>query len=378
MAAPAHHNPLHIAYLDTIRGFAALAVVSDHFIIAYGLPCQGYWCEQWLDYSPLHFWWDGAAAVSLFFVLSGLVLSLKYFHSDHQPDMTHFNLYSFTVSRLLRIWAPYCVIWLLSAVLYKAFTAATPVTTLLTPSDWIAGMWRNHPLDGRSMLREVLLPYMPDIIVLIPQAWTLTLELLLSLLLPIGLLLSERGTSWLLFFALLAVGLLGISVYLLHFLLGLLIARHHTQLAAYVKQRLARPWLLPLLALLLLTSSNTLYLLLNNTGLKLATGLGAGLLLIAVISSTRIQNLLSRQALRRIGKVSYSIYLLHMALLICVTPYWLGMLEKLTDNRFQLWLGGWLGTMGLTLACALLSYRWLETPCMAAGRSLSSRLTTKR
>ena len=44
-------------------------------LFAVGLPCENKFCQQVLDYSPLNFWWDGGAAVSMFFVLSSLVLS---------------------------------------------------------------------------------------------------------------------------------------------------------------------------------------------------------------------------------------------------------------------------------------------------------------
>jgi hypothetical protein len=35
-----------------------------------------------MTYAPLRVWWDGAAAVSFFFVLSGLVLSLRHFRTQ--------------------------------------------------------------------------------------------------------------------------------------------------------------------------------------------------------------------------------------------------------------------------------------------------------
>lgn len=77
------HQKKHISYLDTIRGLAALTVISEHYVIAYGLPCETPLCQQILDFSPLHIWWDGTAAVSMFFVLSGLVLSIRSCLAKH-------------------------------------------------------------------------------------------------------------------------------------------------------------------------------------------------------------------------------------------------------------------------------------------------------
>jgi peptidoglycan/LPS O-acetylase OafA/YrhL len=61
---------LHISYLDSIRGLAALTVITEHYVIAYGLPCQNFFCQALLDSSPFNFWWNGSAAVDLFYHLN--------------------------------------------------------------------------------------------------------------------------------------------------------------------------------------------------------------------------------------------------------------------------------------------------------------------
>jgi peptidoglycan/LPS O-acetylase OafA/YrhL len=359
----------HIAYLDSIRGLAALTVITEHYIIGYGLPCKGLLCEQWLDNSPLHFWWDGGAAVSMFFVLSGLVLSLKYFRHGPQPYLTDFNLSTFTIARLFRIWAPYCAVLLLSACLYRLTTAAPFLPTELPASDWLSGMWHRHPLSWTDMLRELFLLRLPVPNVLLPQAWTLTIELTLSLLLPMGLVLMARGSAWLIFFSLLAVGLLGISIFWLDFMFGLLIARYHILITEHLRQR---PWprrLILLAGFLLYSSSDFLIpATLSKNYLWLCSGIGAALLIVFALGSTRSQTFLSQPLLRHIGKVSYSAYLLHMAVLICLTPYILQGLAALTGNRFALWLGGWLISVGIVQLLSLVSYHWLESPSISLGR----------
>ena len=368
----------HITYLDSIRGLAALTVINEHFVIAYGLPCENPVCQRILDYSPLHIWWDGGAAVSMFFVLSGLVLSLKYFRSGHKPDLHNFNLMPYITGRLFRIWLPYGVIVFISAFLYLHTVESPLLKTLLTPSDWIVDMWRSNPLTAKDMVREGFLPSLPPSVVLLPQAWTLTIELVLSLLLPIGLLLADRGTAWLISFSLYAVFLLGVSPFLLHFLLGLMIARHSTAIAGYLTRS---PWQrrgVLLMGLLFYTSASTFPEAFGETVIWLNSGLGAGLIILYALSSARTQQVLSHPVLRQIGKVSYSAYLIHMAILICLTPYLLNGLELYTGYHAGLWFGGWLLTVVIVQLLSLLSYYCLEIPSITLGRKCINAIQARR
>jgi peptidoglycan/LPS O-acetylase OafA/YrhL len=86
-ATPKAENSTHITAFDTVRGLAALSVVFSHYINFYGWPTKSIAVKQAWTYSPLHIVWDGFAAVSLFYVLSGLVLSAASF--SNQPCVSH-------------------------------------------------------------------------------------------------------------------------------------------------------------------------------------------------------------------------------------------------------------------------------------------------
>ncbi len=365
-------NKTHIAYLDSIRGLAALTVINEHFVIAYGLPCKSQSCQQLLDYSPLHIGWDGGAAVSMFFVLSGFVLSLKYFCTIHPAYTQTFSLLPFITGRIYRIWLPYCVILLISALLYQ-HTLETPLLkTLLTPSDWIVNMWRNNPLTLMDKVRESFLLKLPPAIILLPQAWTLTIELVLSLLLPVGLLLAERGTFWLIFFSLFSVCCLDVSPFLLHFLSGLMIARHYRIIVDYLTRRLWMRRSILLMGLFFYTSASTFPPSFGDSVISLVQGLGASLIILYALSSSRTQGILSNSILRQIGKVSYSAYLIHMAILICLTPYLLKGLEAYSLNTTWLWFSSWLLTLVIVQFLSLVFYYGLEIPSIRLGRKLNS------
>jgi peptidoglycan/LPS O-acetylase OafA/YrhL len=283
------------------------------------------------------------------------------------------------LNRVCRIWLPYCAVLLISAFLYieTVKTAALPSPQI--PADaWITQMWRGHPLDTKAMWREGFLLKLPALVVLLPQSWTLAIELVLSLLLPVGLLLIKRGSSWLLFFGIFSVTFLHVSVFLLHFMLGLFIAKYFSILKAYSNRSRSRRWLILLIGIAFYTAADTLNTRLNDTGIWLLTGLGAGLILMFVLGSDRTQVILAQPGLRQIGKVSYSIYLIHMAVLICITPYLLHWLDPFTSNHVLLWLWGWTSTITLSTFLAILSYHWLEVPSMALGRYLSGLVEKHR
>ena len=371
MSAPAK---THITYLDSIRGLAAFTVINDHFVTAYNLPCENSFCKDLLDHSPLHIWWDGSAAVSMFFVLSGLVLSLKYFRLGHQADLNSFKLMPYMTARLFRIWLPYLVILLISAAFYWHTVNNPLLKTALPPTEWIVNMWRNHALTALAMLRESFLLSLPAMVVLLPQAWTLTIELVLSLLLPIGLLLAKQGSLWLCLFSMIAILLLGVSPFLMHFALGLLIARYYTVIANYL---MPKPWLrrfILLVGLLFYTAMSTSEHLFSETFMWIVTGLGAGFIIIYALSSHRTQGFLEWRILRQLGKVSYSAYLIHMLILLCLTPYLLTQLELYSTNRLWLWLSAWLLTIVIVQLLSLLSYYFIEIPSISLGRKLINGL----
>jgi peptidoglycan/LPS O-acetylase OafA/YrhL len=219
-------------------------------------------------------------------------------------------------------------------------------------------------------LREAFLLKLPLVDVLIPQAWTLSIELCLSLLLPLALFITTRSMSWLVFFTLLAVSFLGLPVFAIHFVLGLLLAQQHNLIARVFA---SKPWLrrsILLLGFILYTLGDIIPLLIPEPLLWTSSGLGASLLLAYALSSVRCQSLLSWSMFRLLGKVSYSCYLVHIAVLLCVTPYILKGLATISGNYAMLWFAGWLSTIAVVQLLSLLSYYYLEIPCISLGKRL--------
>ena len=363
----------HIACLDAIRGLAALTVIGSHYVRAYDLPCQTGQCNRWLTYTPLHIWWDGNAAVSLFFVLSGLVLALKHFSHCVTPDISRFPLIAFILSRIFRIWPAYLAILAISAMLnwqYPSNFSNFPVTTP-KQNDWLPSLW-GQPTGWWEVFQDSCLLCMRMDMRFLPQAWTLSVELALSLLVPVGILLVARGTAWLVGFTLFAVYPLGVSPYLFHFMLGIVLAKHHQGIARGVLAPFTHRCMAWLLGLFLYTVGETFGLWINPQAVAGLTGLGSGVLLLCMLASETFQRILSFPLLRYLGKVSYSIYLIHFAVLINATPLLLFLLNAFVDEFVLAW---WLG-FAMTLACSIgfagLCHRFVEVPGMALGKRLGA------
>jgi peptidoglycan/LPS O-acetylase OafA/YrhL len=107
-----------ITSLDVLRGLACLAVTIHHvfminplFLYSYTTnKPSGYFSIDFLIFSPLRFVWDGHAAVILFFVLSGFVLSISFF----KRDTLEYNKY--LLKRMCRIYLPFAFIIVIGSI----------------------------------------------------------------------------------------------------------------------------------------------------------------------------------------------------------------------------------------------------------------------
>jgi peptidoglycan/LPS O-acetylase OafA/YrhL len=354
-----------------MRGLAALSVVASHYINAYDLPSQNATTLQVWTYSPLHIVWDGFAAVSLFYVLSGLVLSLKYFRESSSPMLSRFHLTQYLTSRVFRIFPPYLFVFLLSYAL-RRWAGFFNGITVPPASTWLFSTWKaSIPLA--QLVREGLLIQGGDYS-LVPQGWTLPIELVISFLVPVGILLASHRTGWLIFFSLLLIGPLGSSYYIFHFAAGILVAKYYEEIRTRIGKRTLLKILLLVFGILFYTFRFTLPVYFSRDLPPavpwLATGIGSALLLVVVITSQKAGAFLSLPWLKFIGKISYSIYLLHFLVLITLTPRALKLLAAPAESLLVAWWFGLAFTVLVTIGFAALTHRYVELPSIALGKSI--------
>jgi peptidoglycan/LPS O-acetylase OafA/YrhL len=134
--------------LDSLRGLAALAVVFGHCLRVFPefgtrpYPGPVSWAGFVLKRTPLAVLVDGHVAVLIFFVLSGLVLSLPF----QQGRMPSYGV--FIGKRVARLYPPYLAAVVLGAVLSRLFADRLP----RGDSVWLlTGNWA-EPMDVSAAL----------------------------------------------------------------------------------------------------------------------------------------------------------------------------------------------------------------------------------
>jgi peptidoglycan/LPS O-acetylase OafA/YrhL len=214
--------------LDGLRGVAALVVVFGHLFSALPLDL-GF--RLALFTGPLGFLFNGAAAVHVFFILSGFVLTHSLMRAG---GFSVASVPGFLVRRIMRLQPPYLAAvgfaWLASSY----YTVPHP----LGAGPFIAA----HSLVSASFTNLLPLVWMfPNRAYgLIPVAWTLRVEMIYSLLMPA--LVAGLATHVLLF-AGLVIGLLSLPLhlvwpfYICNFAVGILMRRHYGYLSNTMAQR---------------------------------------------------------------------------------------------------------------------------------------------
>jgi peptidoglycan/LPS O-acetylase OafA/YrhL len=166
-----------LSSLDGLRGVAAAIVLVHHSLLVVPALSAGYYDGQvpaalvWFVYSPLHLVWAGGEAVLVFFVLSGFVLARQ------QTGPRAISWTRYYPSRLVRLYLP-----VVAAVLFAAFLALViPRVGLEGRSEWMAQ--HEIPLTPFSIARNATL-LSPDF--LDSPLWSLRWEVVFSLLLPLA------------------------------------------------------------------------------------------------------------------------------------------------------------------------------------------------
>jgi peptidoglycan/LPS O-acetylase OafA/YrhL len=369
-AGPPRPDRGHIVELDSLRGVAALFVVFDHFLRGWYLASQGHFVG---NFAYVPFLANGQSAVMLFFVLSGFVLTLPMLSAKPQ------SYPAYAVRRICRIYLPYL------AALMVALFACWRVRSLNRYGLVMGTLWQAPPswhLVAKHL--EFLGRY--DVYAYNPPTWSLVHEMRISLIFPLLCLIALRLRPWAAFAIAVSfpvagrlvekysapmwepgtsslfwsetIGFCGI------FLVGSLLARYRQPIVAWLAAlpRIAR-WALIAVAVVLYQYSALLHVprALRNFTVGLAA---AYFVMLALVPNGWLSRLLRRGPPRFLGRVSYSLYLIHSPILIVMSIAIWGKMP-------------YIYLLPPFLAVALLAaagfHRFVEMPSIALGKAITAK-----
>ena len=380
--------------LDGLRGIAALIVVFCHYTngflpYAAGISSdQHFRFEYYFAHTPAYLFISGNFAVCTFFVLSSFVLSAKFFST---PDglAAHSLAIKGFIKRYFRLVVPVFGAVVISLLLLKSGSYHNGQTAPITGSaNWLASFWTT-PISWIAALKEIFLDtfiHTPPVgVTLDSSLWTMRIEFLGSLLL-FGILLAvgRLPLRWL-FYAILAV--LFSHSYYLGFIIGLAISDiWHSQgnLRQYIPKVIG--W--PLLAAGLLLGSwaylgpqiHTPYDIIQIPGFSadqlaiFVRLIAAACLVLSILLLRPIQTFFSLSCFRFLGRISFSLYLIHLLILGSFSCYLFNslILSNSYLMSFVITVGA---SMNIIFISAWIFTRWIDDSAVTFSNRMGRLLT---
>lgn len=351
-----------IIFLDSLRGLGAITVIVTHLAEIYK---QDSLLKELLQ--PI-----GRGSMLLFFILSGIVLSMNLVNID---KITLSNYFSYIIKRFTRIYIPFIVILVLAEILWLILQPAG----IPTLSPW----FNNVGTDAGNIsifLHNLLMSgnYVDRID---PVIWTLIIEMRVSIIFPflykllrnkslfqigtVAALVFFIGTLYLFLFG--KTYLIGETIYNSgFFIIGIAFFLHWKKFKFFKKK--------PLLKNTMLISSMIMYLhvsILHLFGIHqiqvisdIFLGFGCIGLLLYCYHTPNAQRKLSSPTYLWLGEISYSIYLVHCLVAILLI-YWLH--HSMSIIIIQVI------SLPLIIIFAALTHRLVEFPAIRLGRLFNKR-----
>lgn len=318
---------------------------------------------MWAVFSPLHVLWNGTPAVHVFFVLSGFVLVLPFTRPGAVPGWARYY-----AKRFFRLYIP---AWASLAVAV-ALIAILPRSASPLQSPW-ADIYVIHPSMGQVFKDALLLLNASTINT---PLWSLKWEVAFSLLLPAYVLMALRWRRFwhvkiciaLLLAVAGAVQDLEWLSYLPIFAIGAILGAERERIRELTRSWPRFVWFFVAAAGLFLANAEWISPEQPIPGVEAVVTVGATLIVLLFVSCSSAKRLGDTAAAQWLGRVSFSLYLVHL-------PIILAGVTLLRSVSLPLALAV---SVAASFAAAELFYRYVEQPAhrlsMAAGRAVGRRI----
>lgn len=319
-----------IKYLDGLRGLAALMVVVHHLVIAF-YPAtfsadnsqthfQDGKLEIWYCHSPFSVFTNGNFAVYIFFVLSGFVLSQKYFRTNDSS-----LLISSAVKRYFRLFIPVFFTVTIAFIFLKLNLFYNVPASHISKSEWWLGIfWQFNPDINDWIYNSFIEVFYYGNSKYNTVYWTMSIELFGSMMVFALLALTHNlRNRWIIYPLFLFLFIKTESFFYASFVVGIFLSNYYPQLIEFGKKKWSIPVKIILLAVGILFGgffsgqdiTGTIY---EKLIVKFVIHswdsfhfYGSAFLVCGIILSPVLNKILSMKPISFLGKLSFSLYLLH-------------------------------------------------------------------
>jgi peptidoglycan/LPS O-acetylase OafA/YrhL len=326
-----------LSALEGLRGIAAVVVVIFHALLIfypsffYGpdgyRPIHNIRFEDNVFGTPLTVLVSGAFAVLIFFVLSGFVLSIVFFQTGDEAIVK-----KLAAKRYLRLMLPALASILLTwAIVSFGLDTFKHQAETITQSGWLIPIWDIVPSITDAITQGVWGAFFNSSVNYNPVLWTIYYELIGSFLVfGIALLFGKYRHRWIVYL-LLIVGFH--QTYYLGFILGMVLADLYANGKFPFERNLHQVLSASLLVIGLFIAGfpsptnylgTTIYAALRLPWLNdlqnhiLFLTIGAAMVIVATLTLRPLKTVLETKFFSTLGKYTYSLYLVHMAVLFTV------------------------------------------------------------
>lgn len=366
--------------LDGLRGLLSIIVALNHSFLILAIPnYANVWGQNILQFTNLQskiqqifmLLGNGGVAVTMFFILSGLVMG----QSLQRVAPSIRGYVGFIFKRMTRLYPAYFFLIVFSAIymrlgfIYKIYPGA---------SSWFQ-WWMNFDMT----LKEFILNAFFISISLGGITWTLRVIVIASLIFPVFYLLTKNTSKFLdtmIFFGLLIASFTILNIpgfrdlrYLYMFFSGLMIPKF-----ASFFERVPSWFVYLVLPAFLFILTDFRYLTDEYIG-----GVGecvAGWFLIGVMAyntKLRLFNFLDTKLFIFLGRISYSLYLVHFTVLYIVSKIMFDYLpyQSLLDSYLYVHLLLFVVSTMLAVQLSVLVNKYVEGPSIKLAHAISSKFS---
>lgn len=364
----------HLDFLDGLRGLASLSVALFHMDFFFGVATSstGGYGQDSLIWQCYRLLFDGNFAVCVFFILSGYSLLISYHSGKNDNYLT-----SATIKRYLRLSPLVAFSVLFSYLLWENdFYLNKVASNMAGGHTWFHDAYTGSPYFIDALYQSIIGVYAGETSYNGPL-WTIRIEFFSSLFIfaHCALFYKKKNFNIIstlsIIFMITLFGVIGVFFSL--FLAGTMIHRlgygikYKYLIFPAIILSCQTPWSGLTISIADFTKNNTATI---STTLQ---AISSVLLMLSVINSPTLKRLLSWYPLVHLGRISFSMYALHLPIIMSIGSATFIEASNYVGNSVAALLAI-VTSLGLMLLISYAAYRFIDLPSQRAARLVGDKL----